>query len=395
MCANNSSDMQSLLEIWDKIRERIDRLKNKSESQKLMEMATHEKRFRKFRARKANNSILCMIDGCGSPAIQSHTISENCYLSNIAIDGHLLRFEPRDNKLERRLVLCPVGIQDATVFKGYCSQHDNDIYVEIDKEPLKSIRGVLLQCLRVIDYSLYWESFACLYIQAGNEQISNETGIDVDKLCFNHRYRIIGEILNLQCIMQYEIESDQYKDFGYHFHLATYDNYEIHFERSSLKIPVAMYNYFTLSTGRMVYVIVLPAEEHTDLIMICNKDLDLGLRWQNMVRNPISILNFVESCMMMGENWVACPSVFNSMTEEKKRVITEDLMYYKCRTLCDGVDYDMSIFDDIRKNIISCMPDGDPQKAIEELKISQIPVRDINSMKEKFFSKLSNETFHY
>ena len=113
----------------------------------------------------------------------------------------------------------------------------------------------------------------------------------------------------------------------------------------------------------------------------------------SIVRNPISVLNFVEGCMMMGENWVASPSVFNSMTKEKKRVITEDLMYYKCRTLCDGVDYDMSIFDDIRKNIISCMPNGDPQKAIEELKMAQVPVRDIDSMKRQFFSKLHDENF--
>lgn len=229
MCVNNSSDTQSLLEMLDKLSESVNRIKNKSESQKLTENANHEKRFQKFRARKANNSILCMIDGCECPAIQSHTISEKCYLSNIAIDGHLLRFEPRDNKLERKLVLRPVGIQNATVFKGYCSQHDNVIYTEIDNEPLKSIRGVFLQCLRAIDYSLYWEGFACQYIQAANERLSNEIGINVDGLCFNGRHDIIiDEIIKLQYIMQYEIERDQYEHFGYHFHLATYDNYEIH-----------------------------------------------------------------------------------------------------------------------------------------------------------------------
>ena len=163
----------------------------------------------------------------------------------------------------------------------------------------------------------------------------------------------------------------------------------MHFERSKLKIPVAMYNYFRLSTGNIVYVIVLPAKDYTDLILVCNKELNLGLRWQNIIRNPLLLLNFVESCMMMGENWVTSPSIFENMSEEKKRVIATDLMYYKCQTICDEIDYDISIFDELRKDLINNLPDDNPQKAIEKQKICQLPVRNIELMKQQFYSKIT------
>lgn len=363
--------------------------RNKSDAQKLKENAEYEKQLQKYRSRKINNSICCMVDGCECPAIQSHTISKRYYLENIAEEGHLLHFAHHDDKLERKLILHSVGINDATVFKGYCAQHDNMIYAEIDNSPIKSIKGVFLQCLRVIDYSLYWENFGYQYMQGIKQKFRNTLGKEAFELYFNGKVDNTSGIRWIKSIVQAEIEENRLKGFGYHMHIYTYGGYEVHFERSNLKIPVAMYNYFRLSTGSMVYVIVLPAKDYTDLILVCNKELNLGLRWQNIIQNPLLLLNFVESCMMMGENWVTSPSIFEHMSEEKKRVIATDLMYYKCQTLCDEIDYDISIFDELRKDLINDLPDDNPQKAIEKQKICQLPVRNIELMKQQFYSKIS------
>lgn len=389
MRAKDSPDKQLLSEALDRINEISNVFRDKSDAQKLKENAEHEKHLQKFKSRKANNSIHCMIEGCDHPAIQSHSISKQCYLENIATEGHLVRFEPRDNKLERKLVLRTIGINDATVFKGYCSQHDNTIYEEIDNGPINSIKGLFLQCLRVIDYSLYWEQFGYRYMQAVIQKLRNELGKDISSLFYSGKYDNTFEICKIRNIIKHEIQNNRFQGFGWHLHIHTYDNYEVHFERSDLKFPVAMYNYFTLNTGHLVYVIVLPAKDYTDLIMLCNKELNLGVRWQYIVRDPISLLNFVEGCMIMGENWVASPSIFDHMSEEKKQVIATDLTYYKCQMLCDENDYDVSILDDLRKTIVNDLPDNDSRKAIEKLKLCKIPVRDIGSMKQQFLSKVS------
>lgn len=81
--------------------------------------------------------------------IKAHTVSRGPNLSKIAKHGHVLQFSASIvdmNKNGGKLSLKRIGIRDASVFQGFCSKHDRELFSCIENE---AFSGRPEQCLAV------------------------------------------------------------------------------------------------------------------------------------------------------------------------------------------------------------------------------------------------------
>jgi SEC-C motif len=86
---------------------------------------------------------------CSGDVIKAHTVSRGPNLSKIAKDGHVLHYTASIkgmNKNSGKLSVKKVGINDASVFYGFCGKHDRELFSCIENEPFT---GLPDQCLAV------------------------------------------------------------------------------------------------------------------------------------------------------------------------------------------------------------------------------------------------------
>lgn len=380
-------DEHFLNSAFEKIQKIQSELEQKDIKSKINFSIQIEKPYKKYKNRKQSHNIICMCKNCNKAAINSHTISENACLRNIAIDGHVIQFRTKNQGIKRELILDKISVDDATTFKGYCSNHDSLLFKSIDSGELKTLNDLFLQCQRTISYSLYNEKFTSELISDVQKQVRDQVGKKVYDLCYNGQFDCLEPIININNIIDSLVGEQNTSKLTNNTHYYTKAGYEIHFCRINFVIPVAMYNYLKLTSGNMLYFITLPYIDTTEIIFICNKDLEFGLQWQNISRDELAILNFVERFMVLGENWVVNPSIVDKLGFERQQILTQDLNYIDSKYLFQ--DYDMSIFDEIRIKLVESLPSGDKQIIAENAKINNIPFRDSNRMEKKYYSKLN------
>jgi hypothetical protein len=93
--------------------------------------------------RQAFNTKKCLALGvglspCDGGVIKAHTVSRGPNLTKIAEDGHVLHYTtsiPDMNKNGGKLSVKKIGIKDASVFYGFCSKHDRELFSCIENEP--------------------------------------------------------------------------------------------------------------------------------------------------------------------------------------------------------------------------------------------------------------------
>lgn len=81
-----------------------------------------------------NKPTVCMCPGCKNMAINSHVLQNKKILKPIAPKNHLYCFEPNSffNK-EQRFAYKKRGINEVLAFRGYCKNHDDQIFSFIEK----------------------------------------------------------------------------------------------------------------------------------------------------------------------------------------------------------------------------------------------------------------------
>lgn len=75
---------------------------------------------------------------CQGPIIRAHTVSKGSNLRKIARDGHVLHYSASIAELTKnggKLSVKPIGINEASVFNGFCANHDQVLFSCIENEP--------------------------------------------------------------------------------------------------------------------------------------------------------------------------------------------------------------------------------------------------------------------
>ena len=98
---------------------------------------------------------------CKGGFIRAHTIQRSGGLSALASGGHvysLLRHGKSYDKSRRDPNSAPqkVGVKEASTFRGFCSRHDNQLFMPIEKEPFTgTTEQIALFGYRAICYETY------------------------------------------------------------------------------------------------------------------------------------------------------------------------------------------------------------------------------------------------
>lgn len=128
---------------------------------------------------------------CTSPPIRSHLVAQAAALRPIAEGGHIYEIAGHDS-LQHEGLWKPQGVQRASVFPGFCQEHDQRIFREVDdpKGPINA-RSAGLLCYRAITRERWARERNLAFSLASKEFLDRGRSLDEQIAIQNY--------LNLQC----------------------------------------------------------------------------------------------------------------------------------------------------------------------------------------------------
>ncbi|MMZ59366.1 hypothetical protein D1872_213970 [compost metagenome] len=169
------------------------------------------------------------------------------------------------------------------------------------------------------------------------------------------------------------------------------------FKRLSFQIPIAINSQIrcVVEDRRYpmdVFVTLMPYQNSSELIIMMDKHshpLDLN-HIATIINDDLKILNFIERIMISSDNWWLRPSIFDNLSDERKRIFIEDLRFRDSFDIF--AEYDLSIFDDLRLSLLqNC---SESQRIHELNKIKKVPSREaFNKRAEIYKERIIRQVF--
>ena len=326
----------------------------------------------------------CMFPDCKSPAINAHAMSRENMLRGIAENGFLISPKPlrNDNKFYREIPFATVGIDQATTFKGFCSEHDQQ-FSSLDMHGVRTYGDVFLQLYR---------SFAGIVFEDQANRASAQHAGDNEN--FNYDHELSKTISATRALsLAYDLiegytNTNEALPVNERLILEPFSatagmDVRIVIKRITFPCPVALRTRFQLSAATHnfdTFVFVVPSKQNPMVIIVCDpNDVE---QWKGKTRTSIDTLNFIESCMMFDGEWWLAPSVVNKWSPKKLELIKSDYWNFFERNYLDN--YDVSLLDDVRKEICSEMPSA--LRDAELSKITNLPTREPDEFRRLRFA---------
>lgn len=375
---------------------------------------------------KHRNKGKCMYCDCTIDSINSHTISKMGSLSTISANGNVGYFISKRNELEKNLIYANLSINNATTFKGFCSTHDSELFNLIDNNSeSKTDEEILLQSYRSVCKSLFDESYFpplelfeeptidLIKDYLRNDESYKSIDLDaeeftikqiLDSIISDHKNKLLetSRILldykqsienDVKCIFpNIAKDNDGIRGTKTNKVQTSDKKVTILYNRFDWRIPVSIFNHFRFKVGKSVDSVLnftyIPYENSAEVYWIfSSKDFDYFYKyWESFISERIHTLNRIESCMMAQENWCIDPQIIDYLPEERQNVLFKDMYYSNERTNIFE-NYDMSIFDDIRNQLI----DNNKCNANEERAKLSVPIRKNDGIRNEEFNKAIDE----
>lgn len=335
-----------------------------------------------------NHKHLCLYPNCNKPSIQSHSISRSC-LSLIAEDSHVIT--PVSNladvgtiedilkgeKINLKLKEIGIASKDASTFKGFCGKHDKSIFENIDDRGVVTQRDLFLQLYRTANKYMFFYNKVIKESEltiSGDEYYSNtnfdeKIDVNLEKIIF-----LLDDILT---------DSPELDDVNltYYETLTPWSekidlDVVVLYKKINFYLPVALQNN-VVSHNKKIFsqtlIVVIPNKDKksTSIIILCHKRFKND--FLNLLNSNISVLNLIESLIINDSEFYITPSIINSFDKNKRDTIEKDF-YFSCYEGNFLKEYDISIFDDIRKKL--CCELSEKEIVHELKKIYNTPVRD-------------------
>ena len=349
----------------------------------------------------------CCYYNCNDESIKAHAISKRISLSVIAENNHLLYFSPKQfSKYLKKEFFKSISIHQSTISKSFCKKHD-DMFESLDRNEISTVQDILLQSYRMVSILLNEERSSYYSRFNDSKRISKEDVISFlkkdekynellekldDQIIDIVKRKIFFEIQekissNLSVIEDFSIYLIHLFDIGENknklieinkFYAFSTDNMEYSFfiYKTDFQIPIAINTMGKLIIDNETfnyYINIIPYTNSNIIFGVIPKQL---IRYDYIVNSieqafidKLSVLNFVESIVVSNDGWYMQPSIINSMKEEKRNIFMKDCMFQNERKFYEA--YDLSIFDDLRKDI--CL---ELNKTDELEKINFIPKRE-------------------
>lgn len=341
-------------------------------------------------------STRCCYPGCNLKSIGSHSVSKST-LKIIQEEGHVISpifaIENIGNVnqfLKQKWVNVkfePVGIGKASVFKGFCEEHDRMIFRDVDTRGIITQRDLFAQLYRAASKFTFMntlidkaESDVCSEKYHSDIEFENSLNISNIKL-LGLFHDLLTDFPELDQEIPKHIDGETVILRPYSKSISITP--VVIYKKINREYPVYLQKNFILSMDGIYsrsIVIVMPSYKSTHIIITC--DESISDQYLSSITSDIKILNFIESVLMSDAEFYISPSIVNAWSTEKKKTIEMDFYFFNERRFLD--EYDLSIFDGIRKNI--CNP-SDKYYSTEMEKINKKITRPtIESRHEKLFN---------
>lgn len=364
--------------------------------------------------KKRKKSAKCIYTGCEKSSIGSHSISKNSHIKNIAENGKVMSFCPTRKGENRELLLDNIGINNASVFHGFCKEHD-DLFKSIDINGICTHKDLFLQCYRSVCYWLHMltvdgstlgelQKYVDDFMRKGLKEICSS--FDYDAFRFNKDYEenkvdFVKPINEFKILLEHQIECININSELGDSERVLIGDVEILFLKVKEVIPVVLNTINTIVTTEtgIIFQIVLPNKTDTDIIVIdASKKSGLLFNvWQASTSDMLHLIELIESWMMANEEWYIKPSIIKKIPEERLKIICEDIRYWQCEHKL-WERYDMSIFDDLRQKYLEIYKDNDimDEQYEENIKQKFIPQERKNKeQREEHMRKLMGKHQYY
>lgn len=305
---------------------------NKCTIEKIKNIEQFEKKLCKYH-------FSCLCPNCSQKAINSHSIQRNGWLSSIAENGHVVGLK---RKLAAALFNTPkrssfvpivtkIGLAEASTFKGYCNDHDTELFKCIEKEPLdrNNIHQVFAFHLRAVSF----ERIAKINLIGIMSLINLPDEVFFQKELFyadsKYRWNLFWQ-------------SNKYDYFS--------KNYSYKWCKVEKNLGVASVTMIpplsaiiedqymtehlrfdgTYNIARPAFSLsVIPTENETHIVMCWhNEENHLVAPWINEFCQEDSYLlsKFLNKCIFTkSEDFYICPSLWDSLDEETRKSVCENL----------------------------------------------------------------------
>ncbi|NBG93652.1 hypothetical protein [Pseudomonas sp. 9.1(2019)] len=339
----------------------------------------HERRAKEVL--KRSDKWICAYPGCTSKSVFSHAISKSISLDTIAEDGHLQTIKSQRKGDVKDITFGPIGINDATAFNGFCSQHEA-LFDALDTRKIENARDLMLQAYRtVIAESINESRLATLNAEeykatdldellgkldaADNPWLEDEQAQELfkaeyGKLAVSATRRAVSLLqLPSQILTKIDVPGNQRLDGNSVISTEQLSHY-IPYRRLEVRLPVAVNAMIHGVLGgqrRDFFFAVIPYADSTLVFGVipkeCPESLLDGLM-ESFSSDP-GLIDLVESVMISSNEWYLTPSVLTKMPSEKKKVFLHDCTFFIEHRFYE--QYDMILLEEARRNLAKNQPE--------------------------------------
>ena len=324
----------------------------------------------------------CVVPGCTERSInKSHTIPKGLSLKQISENEHLL--SPQFDQQIGEIVLKSVGVSLASTFPGFCTEHER-LFEEFETQKnIETETHVCLQTYRVacreffrtkflIEQNEWSLSHYCQLRDASLLEIVKQRTLDngfpddTNFTSFSMKNDPLVEFANDKISEVQELSTHiQNRILPGLENAAFHGNEDDIFIKAisiDFMMPVALsgcaafyINDHGVEKPVNLIMNVVPSSGHS-LFIFCGDILNKEFIEQyisNWCVNVFTLLSMVESWMVNGtDQWYITPSVWEEFSDRRKKIILNAI--YECKQNI-GQEYEFSIFDTIRKNMLTML----------------------------------------
>jgi hypothetical protein len=325
-------------------------------------------------------SRVCVVPNCVKNSItKSHTISRTSTLSNIASNKHVYTPEFDTQGTSPLIKMEKIGLKNASIFPGYCEQHENIFQTYERDSKIDTAKKALLQTYRSICRERVIREIEIEISKkmenSYREKLENEALIalkkDLSKSSISVKLNNIhiegGDYILFQLNKSISYLSDvnsrlvEIEHLVYHqiFENSVNDellgkvlNFDIKFPIALSGFVIQKYSDQGVSKTAIIILNVIPTEKSTYLVCFASeKDKTIFNSYTEFFfSDPFNLLKMVESFMINGsDHWYINPKYWDNMSSTKKNKILFDILNTQDSFLDE---YSISIFDDIRKKVL-------------------------------------------
>ncbi len=328
----------------------------------------------------------CIVRGCNNRSIErSHTIQKSGSIKRVSESGHVL--SPRFNTDNGNIEIISVGVNEASVFPGYCSVHERlfedfenakdfqngehfglQLYRTVCREIVINENHIKTQNILVENYKKFRDKkIGEAILNNLGDEVLNTPDLEFKDFKFKNKDgRLTLVENNLKELHRY------LNEFLYKFHDGILNDLnKKKFQKTAYKafvfdreIPVALAGRgnFHIKLKNKVKNIeailnVLPLESKTYIFIATLKKFTKELdAYMSQFVNPLQIVSLIENWMIHGsDHWFIKPSTWEKIDENYQNKILETIMDDKYNI---GHKFGLTIFNDLKMESIKLMEDN-------------------------------------